>query len=310
MSATVTLTPTITPTSSTAEASTTAAPVASTTSHGLSIGAIAGIAIGGAAVLLLAAILLWFCGRRSSRRNNNGGIGDGAWHLGSRGSKQNPYSNGTSTPGIMPPAYNPHGMPVMTQQAKGYSNGIPTTSVVEHYNLNSSGSPAPPAQISPHYNQQNFPPHILDPAAFNHNYSAPYSVMTTGQPRTSGHFHQQQPQHFIPPPQPGTQNFRSEIYSGTPAPRAAQPISMSTSTSNHNSAGHYSGVPTASTADHRTSMSMSANSRVGSPDNLAEMNAARSQAGTLNHGGGGALQQPVPIRGGGDLGVGVRRVDS
>lgn len=56
-------------------------------------------------------------------------------------------------------------------------------------------------------------------------------------------------------------------------------------------------------------MSMSANSRVGSPDNLAEMNAARSQAGTLNHGGGGTLQQPVPIRNGGALSTGVDRFD-
>lgn len=242
-------------------------------------------------MLLLAAILLWFCGRRSSHRDNDSGIRDGAWHLGSRGSKQKPYANGTTTPGTMPPAYNPHGMPVMTQQTKGYPNGIPTTSVVEHYNLNSSASPALPPQISPHYNQQNFPPHILDPAAFNHSYTTPYPIMAVGQ-------------HFIPPSQPGSHQLRSEIYSGTPAPRAAQPMSMSMS----NSAGHYSGVPTTASA-HRTSMSMSANSRVGSPDNLAEMNAARSQAGTLNHGGGGTLQQPVPIRNGGALSTGVDRFD-
>lgn len=60
-------------------------------------------------------------------------------------------------------------------------------------------------------------------------------------------------------------------------------------------------------------MSLSAQSRGGSPDILAEMNAARSQAGTLNHGGGGggggggSLQQPVPVRGGGNLGGGLDR---
>lgn len=36
---------------------------------------------------------------------------------------------------------------------------------------------------------------------------------------------------------------------------------------------------------------------MGSPDHLAEMNAARSQAGTLNQGGGGLILQPAPMRG-------------
>lgn len=75
-----------------------------------------------------------------------------------------------------------------------------------------------------------------------------------------------------------------------------------------NSRGHYSGVPTASNADW-ASMSMSAHSRVGSPDNLAAKNAARSQAGTLDHDGDGSLQRPVPVRGGGNAGVGVDRFD-
>lgn len=75
-----------------------------------------------------------------------------------------------------------------------------------------------------------------------------------------------------------------------------------------NSREHYSGVPTASNADW-ASMSMSAHSRVGSPDNLTGKNAARSQVGTLDHDGDGSLQQPVPVRGEGNAGAGVDRFD-
>lgn len=55
-----------TPTATTAPATVTATPLA-TASHNLGAGAIAGIAIGGAAVLLAAGVAIWFCGRQSRR---------------------------------------------------------------------------------------------------------------------------------------------------------------------------------------------------------------------------------------------------
>ena len=54
---------------STPAATVTAAPVPSSSHSALSSGAIAGIAIGGAAVLLIAGFLVWYCGRQS-RQNN------------------------------------------------------------------------------------------------------------------------------------------------------------------------------------------------------------------------------------------------
>lgn len=60
--------------SATSATPTATASPASNNSHdhaGLSTGAIAGIAIGGAAVLLAAAIAIWFCGRISNRSKNH-----------------------------------------------------------------------------------------------------------------------------------------------------------------------------------------------------------------------------------------------
>lgn len=55
-----------TPSSTSSSGPATVTAVASS-SHGLSSGAIAGIAIGGAAVLLAAGVAIWFCGRQSRR---------------------------------------------------------------------------------------------------------------------------------------------------------------------------------------------------------------------------------------------------
>lgn len=243
------------------------------TSHSLSTGAIVGIALGGAAILLIAAIALWICGRRSNRSNNRDT--SGAWYLGS--SKKNGFESGATTPAMVPPAYNPHGMPVMTQ-AKGYPHAMPTTSVTEHYNF--SPGPSPPPQNSPRYDQHAFHQQHrpMDAAAYGQNYGYPVAVG----PGSPGYA----------PPGCDAAQYRPEIYSGTPPPNMQRSTVTSGGVRN-------SGVPASSV--ERTSMSLSGgntNSRMGSPDHLdlAEMNAARSQAGTLNQGGGGFLLQPAPVR--------------
>ena len=53
---------------STAPATVTATPSSAPSHSGLGAGAIAGIAIGGAAVLLAAGVAVWFCGRQSRRQ--------------------------------------------------------------------------------------------------------------------------------------------------------------------------------------------------------------------------------------------------
>ncbi|KAK5098981.1 hypothetical protein LTR24_001609 [Lithohypha guttulata] len=270
-SPTSTPTVTVTPTS----AATTSAVSATGGHSGLAPGAIAGIAIGAAVILLVAGIALWICGRRS-RGHRNAGNEDGSWSLGFLGGKKDPQS-GAATPATMPPAYNPHGMPVMTEASKGYPGEGVNTSIVERY-----GSPtgSPPPQVSPYYMQQTFPPHLLDPAAFNHN---PYAG-TTGLA-----------QH---PPEQHYQFYRPELDSGTPAPRSP-PLT--------------SGMPTmtnTATGD-RNSVSMSGvtHSRGGSPDIINEMNAINRSPGTINQGGGAVpnVQEPMPQRGG--LGMDIKRID-
>ena len=267
----------------TAPATTSSAIAASTSgsSNGLSGGAIAGIAIGVAAVLLLGAIAIWVCGRRSNR--NRQPEGSGTWFLNGKkdlfGSR-----SGTATPATMPPAYNPHGVPVMTQN-KAYPAGVTSTNVVEHY-IPGTGSPPPP--ISPYYAQHSFPPHITDPAAFHHAGFVP-----TRNPVNQIYTNSPPQQQYAVSEQRALQPQRSEIYSGTPAP---YPASFATH------APVSSMNPSTAPVLDRNSVSLSGNSRGGSPDPMAEMNAARSQAGTLNQAGGGILQQPMPLRAGGDYG--------
>lgn len=190
------------------------------------------------------------------------------------------FRSGTATPATMPPDYNHHGIPVMTQN-KAYPNGL-STNVVEHY---VPGTGSPPSTISPQFAQQSFPPHIIDPAAFQHpgivSHSPPGGyVYATGMPS----------QQYAMPDQRGLHQQRSEIYSGTPAPQTSSAMVYGLSGSGNLSSGH---------TMNRNSMSMSGNSRGGSPDPTAEMNASWSQAGTLNQAGGGTLQHPMPVRNGG-----------
>lgn len=142
--------------------------------------------------------------------------------------------------------------------------------------------------MSPNYMQQNFPPHLLDPNAFNHN---PY--MGVGTPGLAQH----------PPPQQ-THFYRPEIYSGTPAPRSPPPMQMQGSE-----------MPDSTLTGDRNSMSYGTgtgpHSRGGSPDLISEMNAMNRSPGTINQGGGAApmpsMQEPVPQRGG--LGMDIKRID-
>lgn len=178
----------------------------------------------------------------------------------------------------MPPAYNSHGMPLMVQN-KAYPGSMPSTSIVEHY-VSNTGSPSP--QMSPYHAQQSFPPHITNPTAFGYNsgFAIPPEPNGLGYPVQ---------QNFMPRMHSEQTHFPPEIYSGTPAPLSQHVVTTSaipTSLGPQNSVG----------GGNRNSLSTVENSRGGSPDILAEMNAAKSQAGTLNQGGGGILHQPTPSR--------------
>jgi len=267
-----TLTPTITVTPTPAA---TSSAVSATDNHsGLAPGAIAGIAMGAAAILLIAAIAIWICGRRSRGRRNTEHDG-GSWSLGFLGGKKDPSPPLASTPATMPPAYNPHGIPVMTHASKSYPGA--STSIVEHYG---SPSGSPPPQMSPNYMQQNFPPHLLDPAAFNYN---PY-VATTGLTQYPAE------QHY--------QFYRPELGSGTPAPRSP-PLTSGMSTAANTATGDRNSV----------SISGGTHSRGGSPDIVNEMNAISRSPGSINQGGGAApnMQEPMPRRTG--LGMDIKRID-
>lgn len=256
---------TVTPTTNSAPTATSAAAgnvAASSSQGGLSTGAIAGIAIGAAAIALIAGIALWMCGRRSRRSAPSPGPQTGGWLLGSK-KGGDPYQSGVATPATMPPAY-PHGAPAMIQGNKAYP-GL-QTSVIEHYG---SPSASPPPQASPNYMQQNFPPHLMDPAAFNHN---PGYIGSAGLAHNPS-YDQMQMHH-------GLQFQRPEIYSGTPAPRSPPP---------HMSVHAIPSMPVSNNGNGQSiSGSGTGNSRGGSPDIMHEMNALRSQVGTMN--------QPRPER--------------
>lgn len=176
-------------------------------------------------------------------------------------------------------------MPIMTQAHTGnkaFPDGLGVNAnVVEQYG-------GTPAQMNPYYTQQNLPPHLLDPAAFNMNHTPGYMAATN--------------QVLHPNPQPSVspqgQYYRSEIYSGTPAPRPSFPppetqhftnSDVITSESHRNSAmTNANGAATATSTD----------SGVASPDVIHEMTAVKSQVGSINH---GHVQAPVPMRDSGGL---------
>ena len=130
--ATVVSTAVSTPTSDPAE-TTSAAPVSSHHSS-LSGGAIAGIAIGGAAVLLAAGFLVWWCGRRS--RGNN--------------------AQPDAPPKYVPPQYTTY--PPLSPSAKHASgittsSGYPGYSYADHPNMGPFGAVP---MTSPQHQQQPF----------------------------------------------------------------------------------------------------------------------------------------------------------
>jgi hypothetical protein len=123
--------------------------------HSLSTGAIAGIAIGGAALLVAAGVLIWYCGRQS---------------------RQNKHLTQDAPPNYVPPHYNSYNQP-MSPSAKHISGlTMPSTHpspgfVGYPYDPNQGHmspfgavpAPSPPQGPQPFFSHQQQPPPHLSP---------------------------------------------------------------------------------------------------------------------------------------------------
>ena len=152
--ATVVSTAASTPTSGPAE---TTSEAATSSSHhtGLSTGAIAGIAIGGAAVLLAAGFLVWWCGRQS-RRN---------------------HTQSDTPPTYVPPQYTTY--PPMSPSAKHIS-GVKSSPVYPSYPYTEQPNMGPfgVVQMTPQHQQQAF---YIPQSSPGHAQTSPL-MGATGQP--------------------------------------------------------------------------------------------------------------------------------